>query len=99
MNADVVFGILLVRNKRLDQEISQNAVDSLNPLSLLCSLGNPFPCHAPGLVKSQQAALASSLNQLVGLCNKLGTGGLEPWVFHLSLVQDGVDILVVGEVQ
>ena len=86
-------------DKGLDQELSQDTINSLNTLLLSCPRLDPLTRLRPGLVQGQQTALASPLDELIWLCNELGAGGQQPWVCGLCLVEDALDILVGGEVQ
>lgn len=99
VDVDVVLGAIRVRHKRLDQELAQDTLNMLN-LNWLCgALSNPRLGLSPGLVQSQETALASPLDQLVRLRDKLSALLEEPWVGDLSLVQDILNALVLGEVQ
>lgn len=71
----------------------------LNLLGLSCALLDPLAGLGPGLVEGQQAALASPLDQLVGLCDELGAILEQPRVGDLGLVQNVLDSLVLREVQ
>ena len=98
MNVDVVFSVLGVGDKRLDQELTKDTSDSLN-LDILGSTSlNPFPGLSPSLVQAEKTALASTLDQLVWFGDKLGPGGQEPRVDDLSLVEDILHGSVFGEV-
>lgn len=88
-----------MRDKGLDEELSQDTLDVLDLLGLAGSGGDPLLGLGPGLVESEQTALASSLDQLVWLCNKLGTLDEQPRVGGLGLVENILDGLVCGEVQ
>jgi hypothetical protein len=88
-----------VGNHRLDEELAQNTGNVLN-LNLLGGAGlNPLPSLSPGLVEGEEAGLASTLDQLIGLSDELGAGDEEPRVGDLSLVEDILDGLVFGEVE
>lgn len=99
MNVDVVLSFLRVGNERLNQELTENASDGLNLDVLSGASLNPFPSLSPGLVQSEETALATSLDQLVGLSNELSTGGQQPRVGHLGLVEDILDGTVFREVE
>lgn len=86
-------------NEGLDQELPQYTIDSLDALLLSCPRLDPFPRLSPGLVQREQTALASPLDQLVWLCDELGSGSEEPWVCGLGLVEHALDVLISGEVQ
>lgn len=88
-----------MRNKGLYQELSQNTRCVLDLLLLASSLSNPGLGLGPSLVQGQQTALASSLDELIGLCNKLGTGLEEPGVGNLGLVQDVLNGSILREGQ
>ena len=88
-----------MRHKRLNQEISKDALNVLNLLRLPGSLSNPSPRLRPGLVQSEQTALASALDELIRLRDELDTGLEEPWVCDLGLVENGIDVGILGEVQ
>lgn len=99
VDVDVVLGVLRVGNERLDEELSQNTADVLNLLRLAGALSDPGLGLGPGLVEGEQTALASSLDELIGLRDELGAGLEKPGVGDLGLVQDGLDAGVLGEVQ
>lgn len=88
-----------VRNKRLNKELSQDTSGVLNLLLCTSSLSNPSLSLSPGLVQGQETALSSSLDELIGLGDELGVGLEEPRVGDLSLVQDIINVGVLGEVQ
>jgi hypothetical protein len=88
-----------VRHERLDQELSQDTIDSLDSLGLASTLLNPSSGLGPGLVQGQKAALASSLDELIGLCDELGAGLVQPGVLDLGLVKDVLGRLVCAEVE
>lgn len=88
-----------MRHKGLDQELSQDTVNSLDSLLLAGTLLNPSSGLGPGLVQGQKTALASSLDELVGLCDKLGTGLEQPGVLDLGLVEDVLGRGIRGEVE
>lgn len=74
VDVDVVFGILGVRDKRLDEELTEDTRDSLDLNVLARTSLNPFFGLRPGLVEAEQSTLASPLDQLVWFGNELGTG-------------------------
>jgi hypothetical protein len=86
-------------HKRLDEELGQQAGDVLDLLLLASSLSNPSLGLGPSLVQGQQTTLSSTLDELVRLCDKLGTGVKKPRVCDLSLVQHIIHISVLGESQ
>lgn len=87
-----------MRDERLDQELTQDTGDGLNLDVLGGTSLNPLSGLSPGLVQGEETALASSLDQLVGLSDELGTGRQQPRVGDLSLVEDILDGGVFGEV-
>ena len=99
VDVDVVLCVLGVRHEGLDQELPQDAVDSLHALDLAGSRLDPLTGLLPCLVQRQQTALASPLDQLVGLCDELGAGGQQPRVGGLGLVEDALDVGTLGKVQ
>jgi hypothetical protein len=99
VDVDVVLGVLGVRDERLNEEMSQDASGVLNLLLLQGTLSNPSTSLSPSLVKSQETSLATTLDELIGLCNELGTILEEPREAQLSLVENSVDIVIVVEVQ
>ena len=88
-----------MRNKRLDEELSQHTSGVLNLLLLTGSLSDPSLSLRPGLVKGQKTTLSSSLDELIGLGDELGVGLEKPRVGDLSLVQNILNIGILGEVQ
>ena len=98
-DVDVVLGVLGVRHERLDQELSQDTIDSLDSLGLASTLLNPSSSLSPGLVQGQKTALASSLDELIGLCDKLGSRLEQPGVLDLGLVKDVLGGSICGEVE
>ena len=99
VDVDVVLGVLGVRHERLDQELSQDTIDSLDSLGLASTLLNPSSGLSPGLVQGQKAALASSLDELIGLCDELGARLVQPRVLDLGLVKDVLGGSTLGEVE
>jgi hypothetical protein len=88
-----------VGHEGLNKELTQNTGDGLNE-DLLGGAGlNPLTSLSPGLVQGEETALATALDQLVGLSNELGAGDQQPWVGNLGLVEDILDALVFGEVE
>jgi hypothetical protein len=77
----------------------QDTVDRLDPLRLSCPRLNPLTGLGPGLVQGQQTALASPLDQLIWLCNELGTRSQQPRVCGLGLVEDALDVGIGSKVQ
>ena len=88
-----------MRNKRLNEELSQDTSSVLNLLLLASSLSDPSLGLSPGLVQSQKTALSSSLDELIGLRNELGTVLEEPRVGDFGLVQDILDVGILREMQ
>ena len=99
VNVDVILLLLLVRHEWLDEELSQNTMYRLDLLDLAGSLSNPRLGLGPRLVEGQKTALASPLDQLIWLCDKLGTGLEKPWIGDLGLVQNVLDLGILGEMQ
>lgn len=98
-DVDVVFCLLRMRHKRLNQELSQDTLYRLDLLRLASTSLNPGAGFRPGLVEGEQTALASSLDQLIGLCDELSTRRQQPRVGGLCLVEDALDVCILGEVQ
>ena len=88
-----------MRHERLDQELSQDTIDSLDSLGLASALLNPGSGLGPGLIQGQKAALASSLDELIGLCDELGARLVQPGVLDLGLVKDILGRNTLGEVE
>jgi hypothetical protein len=88
-----------VRHERLNQELTEDTGDGLNLNILGGTSLNPIPGLSPGLVQGEQTALAATLDQLIGFGNELGAGGQEPREGDLSLVEDILNSLVIGEVK
>ena len=98
VDVDVIFSLLGVGNKGLNEELPQKALDGLDLLLLAGTRSNPLSGLWPCLVQAQEATLASSLDQLVGLCDEPGALSEQPRVCVLSLLQDTLDGSVFGEV-
>lgn len=98
-DVDVVLGILRMGHERLHEERPQNTGNMLNLLGLAGALGNPSPGLGPGLIQGQEAALASPLDQLVGLRDELGTGMKKPRIGDFGLVQDILDVGILGKLE
>jgi hypothetical protein len=95
----IPLSLLGVGNHRLNEELAQDTGNVLNG-DLLGGAGlNPLPSLSPGLVEGEEAGLASTLDQLIGLSDELGAGHEQPWVGDLGLVEDILDGLVFGEVE
>jgi hypothetical protein len=99
VDVDIIFGSVRVRNERLYQELPEHTHDALDLLRLACASRNPGLRLGPGLVQGQEAALASPLDELVGLRDELGSGDQQPRVGDLGLVEDVGDLGVLGEVE
>lgn len=84
-------------NERLNEESPEVALNVLNLLSLVRACGNPLLRLGPGSVKLEQTRLASPLDQLVGLCDKLGTGSEEERVGGLGGIEDALDVVALAE--
>jgi len=98
VDVDILFGIGRVRHERLDQELSENSGHSLD-LLLLAGFGlNPLSGFGPCLVKGQETALASPLDQLIWLGNEFCTGSEEERIGCLSLVQNARDLCIFRKV-
>lgn len=98
-DVDVVLGVLGVGNERLDEELAQDASDVLDLLLLGGALGDPGLGLSPGLVEGEEAALATALDELIGLRDEPGALLEEPGVGDLGLVQDILDVGVLGELK
>lgn len=99
VDVDIIFGSLWVRHEWLDQELSQNTDNSLHLLRLASSRSNPGLRLWPCLVQGKETALASSLDELIGLRNELRTGSEEPWICDLGLVENGRNLSILREVE
>lgn len=86
-----------VRHERLDEEIPQSALNVLDLLDLVCACCNPLLRLCPSSIELKKSGLASSLDQLIWLCDELGALLEEEWVFGLSSVQNTVDIVAIGK--
>jgi hypothetical protein len=98
-DVDVVLGVLGVGDEGLDEELAQDAGDVLDLLLLAGAGGDPGLGLGPGLVQGQQTALAAALDELIGLRDELGALLEEPGVGDLGLVQDILDVGVLGELE
>lgn len=87
-----------MRHKWLDQELSQDTINGLDAYRLAGTLLDPLSGFRPCFVQSKETALASTLDQLIRLCDKLGTGLQQPWVVDLGLVEDVFDVVIVAKV-
>lgn len=88
-----------MRNERLDKKLSENTAGVLYLLLLASTFGNPGLGLGPGLVEGEETALATTLDELIGLCDELGAVLEEPREGDLGLVEDVLDVGVLGEVQ
>lgn len=88
-----------MRNEGLDEELAQNTGGVLDLLLLAGALSDPGLGLGPGLVEGQETALATALDQLIGLRDELGAGLEEPRVGDLSLVQNTLDVGILSKVQ
>lgn len=88
-----------MRDKRLDQELAEVALDVLDLLFLASAFCNPSTSFGPGLVEGEETALASTLDQLIWLSDELGVFGKQPGVCGLGLVEDSVDVGILREVE
>ena len=87
-----------MRHEWLDQERPEDTVDGLHPLDLASTCRDPLFGLRPGLVESEKTALASSLDQLVRLCDELCTALQQPRIGDLGLAQDALDVGAFGEI-
>jgi hypothetical protein len=71
-DADVVLGVGRMGQERLDEEGCQRAGDVLDLAGLASSGDDPLLGIGPILVEGEQASLAASLDQLIGLGDELG---------------------------
>jgi hypothetical protein len=99
VDVNVVFGVLGVRNKWLDQELAEEALDVLDLLLLASAFCDPSTSIGPALVEGEQTALASTLDQLIWLSDKFGVFGEQPRVCGLGLVEDSIDVGILREVE
>lgn len=99
VDVNVVLSVLGVRDERLDEEVSQDTGDVLDLLLLGGTLSNPGLGLRPGLVQGKQTTLAAALDQLIRLSDELGAGLEKPGVGDLGLVENVLDVDIVGEVQ
>lgn len=99
VDVDVVLGLLRVGNKWLDEEVPQHALDVLDLDGLVGALGDPGLGVGPGGIELEQAGLASPLDELVGLCDKLGAGGEQEGIGGLGAVEDTVDVVALLEAE
>lgn len=97
VDVDVVLSLLRVRNERLHEESPQVTLNVLNLLGLVCALSDPLLGLGPGSVQLEQTRLASPLDELVGLCDELGTGSEEEGESGLSSVKNALDVVAIGE--
>ena len=86
-------------HERLDKELAKDALCVLDLLSLTGALSNPGLGLSPGLVESKETALATALDQLIGLGDEAGAILEEPRVGDLSLVENAVHIGILSEVE
>lgn len=98
IDVDVIFRVGRMRDERLDQKLSQDTLYGFHLLSLPSAGFYPGSSFLPSLVQGQQAAFATTLDQLVGLCNELGPSGQQPWVGGLGLIEDRRNGVVFGEI-
>jgi hypothetical protein len=99
VDVDVVFGLLGVGDEGLDEELTKDTSDGLNLDILAGTSLNPLASLGPGLVQSEETALTTSLDQLVGFGDELGAGSQQPRVEDLGLVEDVLDGGIFGEVE
>ena len=97
VDVDVVLSLLGVGHERLNEESPQVTLNVLDLLELVCALCDPGLGLGPGSVQLEQTRLASPLDQLVGLCDELGTGSEEEGECGLSGVKDALDVVAILE--
>ena len=97
VDVDVVLSLLGVGHERLDEESPQVALNVLNLLELVCALCNPRLGLGPGSVQLEQTRLASPLDELIGLCDELGTGSEKEGECGLGGVKDALDVVTILE--
>jgi len=95
---DVVLGVGGMWHEGLDEESSKHTLNVLDLLGRAGALCYPGLRLWPGLVQGQETALASALDELIGLRDKLGARLEEPRVGDLGLVEDINGVLVLGKV-
>lgn len=88
-----------MRDEGLDEEVPQHTNCVLDLLLLASSLSDPGLGLSPWLVQGQKTALASTLDELVRLRDELGIGLQQPGVGDLGLVQDILNLGILGEVK
>lgn len=84
-------------NERLNEESPQVTLDVLDLLELVCALSNPLLRLGPGSVQLEEARLASPLDELIGLCDELGTGSEKEGECGLSGVEDALNVVAILE--
>lgn len=99
VDVNVVFGAFGMGYERLNEEMPQNTLDGLDLLPLASAGFNPSTGFGPGFVQGQETALASTLYQLIWLCDEFGTVGQQPGIGDFGLVEDGFDGSIFGELQ
>jgi hypothetical protein len=85
--------------ERLNQKLAEDSNNCLDLLGFASPLSNPCFSFWPSLVQCKQTALASSLDELIWLCNKLGAWLEEPRVCVLGLVKNSRDLGVFWEIE
>lgn len=96
---NIILGFLGVGHERLNEELAKDALCVLDLLRLTGALSNPGLGLSPGLVESKETALATALDQLIGLGDEAGALLEEPRVGDLSLVENTVHIGILSEVE
>jgi hypothetical protein len=86
-----------VGHERLNEESPQVTLDVLDLLELVCALCNPRLGLGPGSVQLEQTRLASPLDELIGLCDELGTGSEKEGECGLGSVKDALDVVTILE--
>ena len=95
VDVNVVLSLLRMWHKRLHKEVPQVTLNVLDLLHLVCAGGDPISRLLPCCVKLQKTRLASSLDELIWLCNEFRARNKEEWVFGLSSVKDALDVVSV----
>ena len=84
-------------HERLNEESPQVTLNVLDLLELVCALCNPGLGLGPGSVELEQTRLASPLDELIGLCDELGTGSEKEGECGLGGVKDALDVVTILE--
>lgn len=73
MDVNVIFRVGGMRDEWLDKEISKHTLDGFDLLSFASTRLDPLTSFGPSFVQGQQAALPSTLDQLIRLGDESGT--------------------------